>query len=101
MDHDCFLQFLSAGILLNTLVVDFATDLHWINVTGSDFFDECPAYESLPDNYISQGTSVYSGVIQVSGSFGIASAALVMIASDLPQLLRLLSSLYWRLKLFL
>lgn len=38
------------------------------------------AYESLPDNYISQGTSVYSGVIQVSGSFGIASAALVMIA---------------------
>jgi hypothetical protein len=38
------------------------------------------AYESLSGVYISQGTSVYSGIIQVSGSFGIALAALVMIA---------------------
>lgn len=38
------------------------------------------AYQSLPDAYVSQGTSVYSGIIQVSGSFGIALAALVMIA---------------------
>lgn len=38
------------------------------------------AYENLPPAYVSQGTSVYSGIIQVSGSFGIALAALVMIA---------------------
>ncbi len=38
------------------------------------------AYQSLTDAYVSQGTSVYSGIIQVSGSFGIALAALVMIA---------------------
>ena len=37
------------------------------------------AYQSLQDPYISQGTSIYSGIIQVSGSFGIALAALVMI----------------------
>ena len=38
------------------------------------------AYENLPEIYVSQGTSVYSGIIQVSGSFGIALAALVMIS---------------------
>lgn len=38
------------------------------------------AYENLPAAYVSQGTSVYSGIIQVSGSFGIALAALAMIA---------------------
>lgn len=38
------------------------------------------AYENLSGNYISQGTSVYSAIIQVSGSFGIALAALVMIS---------------------
>lgn len=38
------------------------------------------AYEDLPPAYLSQGTSVYSVIIQASGSFGIALAALVMIA---------------------
>lgn len=38
------------------------------------------AYEDLTGIYISQGTSFYSGIIQVSGSFGIALAALVMTA---------------------
>jgi EmrB/QacA subfamily drug resistance transporter len=38
------------------------------------------AYENLSEAYVSQGASVYSGIIQVSGSFGIALAALVMIA---------------------
>ncbi len=37
------------------------------------------AYQNLEEPYVSQGTSVYSGIIQVSGSFGIALAALVMI----------------------
>ncbi|MBS0349653.1 MAG: MFS transporter [Proteobacteria bacterium] len=37
------------------------------------------AYQNLHDVYLSQGSAFYSGVIQVSGSFGIASAALVII----------------------
>lgn len=38
------------------------------------------AYDDLPTIYLSQGTSVYSAIIQASGSFGIALAALVMIS---------------------
>lgn len=38
------------------------------------------AYDSLHGLYVSQGTSFYSVIIQVSGSFGIALAALAMIA---------------------
>jgi EmrB/QacA subfamily drug resistance transporter len=37
------------------------------------------AYQNLHDVYLSQGSSFYSGIIQVSGSFGIATAALVII----------------------
>ncbi len=43
------------------------------------------AYENLLEPYVSQGISVYSGIIQVSGSFAIALAALVMIATIGPN----------------
>jgi EmrB/QacA subfamily drug resistance transporter len=37
-------------------------------------------YESLSDEYTSQGVTVNSGIIQISGSFGIALSAFTMIA---------------------
>ncbi len=46
-------------------------------------------YKYLHEPYVSQGSSFYSGIVQVSGSFGIALAALTMIAvigpSDLQR----------------
>lgn len=39
------------------------------------------AYKNLNDDQISRGTSIYSAVVQLSASFGIAIAALIMVAT--------------------
>jgi len=73
----CSFYFQAIELLLPLLIVQqflfgFFTPIQ-MNILNNQ------AYDSLSEAYLSSGTSVYSGIIQVSGSFGIALAALCMI----------------------
>lgn len=59
-------------LLFQQLVIGFAMSLHFTVMNSY-------TYDHLPEAYVSDGSSFYSGVIQVSSSFGIALAALVML----------------------